>query len=85
MSAPKGAPFPHPSMFGLTMRFAAIRRVRRGAILAPRRNLSAKAMPPLWQYLLRLLKGPSISPSRGQPELATGRFPSRRAVTSEPV
>lgn len=29
--------------------------------------------------------GPAISPSRGQPELATGRFPRRRAVTNEPV
>jgi hypothetical protein len=29
--------------------------------------------------------GPSISASRGQPELATGRFPGRRAVTNEPV
>jgi hypothetical protein len=35
ISALKQAPFPHPATFGLTMRFAATRRVRRGAILAP--------------------------------------------------
>ena len=29
ISAPKGAPFPHPSMLGLAMRFVEIRRVRR--------------------------------------------------------
>jgi hypothetical protein len=44
ISAPKGASFPHPSMFGLTMGFAANRRVRKRAVLAPR-NLWAKAMP----------------------------------------
>jgi hypothetical protein len=30
ISAPKGASFRHPSMFALTMRFAATRRGRRG-------------------------------------------------------
>src|SRR6266498_2271376 len=30
ISAPKQAPFPHPSICGLTMRFAATRRGRRG-------------------------------------------------------
>jgi hypothetical protein len=49
ISAPKGAPFPHPSMFGLTMRFAAIRRVRRGAILAPSPPVG-EGHAPLWPY-----------------------------------
>jgi hypothetical protein len=47
----------------------------------------AKAMPPLGQYFSRQPDPgePIDSPSRGQPELATRRFPRRRAVTSEPV
>jgi hypothetical protein len=55
ISAPKGARLPHPPMFGLTMRFAASRTGRRGTIIAPHPNLSAKARPPSWQYLSRLL------------------------------
>jgi hypothetical protein len=38
------------------MRFAATRRGRRGTIIVPHPNLSAKAMPPLWQYFSRLLR-----------------------------
>jgi hypothetical protein len=38
---------PAPSMFGLTMRFAAIRRGGGGTIIVPHPNLSAKAVPPL--------------------------------------
>jgi hypothetical protein len=56
ISAPKGAPFPHPPMFGLTMRFAANRRVRRVRFSPLIAYLSAKAMPPLGQYFSGLLR-----------------------------
>jgi hypothetical protein len=46
ISAPKGAPFPHSLMFGLTMRFAAIRRVRR-VRFSPHRNLSGEGHAPV--------------------------------------
>jgi hypothetical protein len=58
-------------MFGLTMRFAAIRNVRRGAILAPHRNLKAKAMPPRWQNFSSSLEGRRAH-LRPQQELDSG-------------
>jgi hypothetical protein len=54
ISAPKQAPFPHPPVFGLAVRFIAGREGAEGA--DHRTRLSAKAMPPLGQYFSLLLK-----------------------------
>jgi hypothetical protein len=84
---PKGAPFPHSPMLGLTMRFAAIRRVRRGAMIVPPRNLSANAMPPLGQYFSRLLVKSQMCPLRppkGTDPRTLRLFPCKPAVFRGP-
>src|SRR5215212_1534151 len=48
---PKGIDPRTSLVFGLTMRFAATRSGAGGTIIVPHPNLSAKAVPPLWQYL----------------------------------
>jgi hypothetical protein len=39
-------------VLGLTMRFSATRRGGGGTMIVPHPKLSARAMPPLWQYFL---------------------------------
>jgi hypothetical protein len=59
ISAFKGAPFPHPPMLGLTMRFAATRRRRRGAMIVPSQPCRRKPCP-RWGSTSRVCKFPAV-------------------------
>jgi len=54
--APEGAPFPHLSMFGLTMRFAAIRRGRWGRDARPSSQPVGEGHAPRWGSTWRCLE-----------------------------
>jgi hypothetical protein len=56
--APKGHRPRTSLVFGLTMRFAAPGRGRRGLHHRPRPKLSVKPVPPLWQYFSGQLRKP---------------------------
>jgi hypothetical protein len=64
-------------MLGLTKRFGAIRKVRNECDARPRRNLSAKAMPPLWQYFSPRPLAPMAAPKGHGPHDPSQPFPCK--------